>query len=471
MLRPRTERNGTKRGKEDARMSDMPVHTGLSRQRIRAVLAVTLATATVSFDGSIPNVALPTIAHELGVPGSSVVSIISTYQLVLVITVLPFAALAERIGHRRTLRIGLVLFIAGGLLCTIARTLPVLIALRVCQSLGAAALMSVGAALIRSLYPPEWLGRGLALNTLILSAAMWLAPTIGGLMLSVLPWYWLFAIGVPTTVAALLLSGMIPESERQDTPFDIPGALYCMASFGLVFAAIESAVHGAAPLLTALLIGLGVPVAVRFVRRELRVTVPILPLDLLRRPVIALSVGGGMLAFIASTSLLVTLPFRLHDQFGFSTSATGAILAAWPLMGMLCAPTAGILSDRVPAPILGAFGMTVATIGAVLLALLPEGANGFDISWRLAVCTAGYAFYVSPTFRLVVNAAPPARVASAGSLMTTGRMGGQTLGATASGMMLALGIGQGAAPAAIAAVLFFLAGVIGMIRLSPGIRD
>ena len=180
---------------------------------------------------------------------------------------------------------------------------------------------------------------------------------------------------------------------------------------------------------------------------------------------IALSVGGAMLTFIASTSILITLPFRLHGQFGFSTAATGAILAAWSLTMMFCAPSAGILSDRVPAPVLGAFGMIVATIGALLLALLPEGANGFDISWRIAVCAAGYAFYVSPSFRMVVNAAPPARVASAGSLMTTARMSGQTLGATASATMLALGIGQGAAPAAIAAALFFIAGVLGIVRL------
>lgn len=452
-------------------MSDTPARTGLPRQRIWAVLAVTLATATVSFDGSIPNVALPTIARELGVPGSSAVSLISTYQITLVITLLPFAALAERIGHRRTLRIGLLLFVAGGLLCTLARTLPVLIALRVCQSLGAAAVLSVGAALIRSLYPPRWLGRGLALNTLVSTAAMSLAPTIGGLMLAVLPWYWIFAIGVPTAVAALLLSGIVPESAKRDTPFDVRGAIYCMASFGLLFAAIESAVHGAAPLVTALLIALGVPVAVRFVRRELRATVPILPLDLLARPMVALSVGGAMLTFIASMSILVTLPFRLHEQLGFGTSATGAILAAWALTMMFCAPTAGILSDRVPAPILGAFGMTVATVGAVLLALLPDGANAFDVSWRISVCAAGYAFYVSPTFRMVVNAAPPARVASAGSLMTTARMSGLTLGATASASMLALGIGQGAAPAAIAALLFFTAGVLGIIRLSPGMRN
>jgi DHA2 family multidrug resistance protein-like MFS transporter len=451
-------------------MSDTPVRRGLPRQRIRAVLAVTLATATVSFDGSIPNVALPTIARELGVAGSSAVSIISTYQITLVVTLLPFAALAERIGHRRTLRIGLMLFIAGGLLCTLARTLPVLVALRICQSLGAAAVLSIGAALIRSLYPPEWLGRGLALNTLISTATMSLAPTVGGLMLSVLPWYWLFAIGVPTTVAALLLCGIIPESEKRDTPFDIPGAIYCMASFGLVFAGIESAVHGAAPLLTAALFGLGVPVAVRFVQRELRAPLPILPLDLLQRPMIALSVGGAMLTFIASTSVLVTLPFRLYGQFGLGTAATGAILATWSLTMMFCAPTAGILSDRVPATVLGAFGMAVATTGALLLALIPEGAKGFDISWRIAVCAAGYAFYVSPTFRMVVNAAPPARVAPAGSLMTTARMSGQALGATASATMLALGIGQGAAPAAIAAVLFLVAGVLGLIRLAPGMR-
>lgn len=452
-------------------MSDTPARTPRPQHRIAAVLAVTLATATVSFDGSIPTVALPTIARELGVAGSSAVALISIYQIVLVMTLLPLAALAQRIGHRRMLRAGLLLFITGGLLCTLARTLPALIALRVCQALGAAAILSVGAALIRSIYPPRWLGRGLALNTAVTTAATALAPTVGGLLLSALPWYWLFALGIPSTAAALLLCTAVPESKPHDTPFDTRGALYCMASFGLLFAGIESLVHGAAPLLTLLLFGAGVPVMLRFVQRELRATLPILPLDLLRRPMIALSVGGAMLSFVAAAGLLVTLPFRLHQQFGFSVAATGAILASWPLAMMLCAPTAGMLSDRIPATVLGAGGMLLAAIGALLLALLPDTADAFAISWRLAVCAAGYGFYVSPTFRLVVNAAPRDRVASAGSLMTTGRMSGQALGATAAGALLALGLGLDAVPALGAAALFFVAGLLAILRRAPAAQD
>jgi MFS transporter, DHA2 family, multidrug resistance protein len=452
---------------EKAQMNDTPAETGMTRQRMLAVLTVTLATATVSFDSSIPNVALPTITRELGVAASAAVSIVATYQIILIMTLLPFAALAQRIGQRRTLRIGLVLFITGGILCTFARTLPILIALRACQALGAAAVISIGPALIRSLYPPQWLGRGLALNTVTSTAAMALAPTVGGLMLSTVPWYWLFVIGVPTTLASLLLSPLIPESEPNESAFDITGAIYCMASFGLIFGGTQSAAHSTDPRITALLFALGVPVSIRFVLRELRVPVPILPLDLLKQPLIALTVGSAMLVFVAATSLLITLPFRLQGQFGFSTSATGAILGSWALTMMLCAPSAGMLSDRVSATILGAVGLTVATIGAVLLFLLPATATGFDISWRIAVCAAGYAFYVSPSFRLVVNAAPQERVAAAGSLMSTGRMTGQTLGATAAAAMLALGVGQGATPAAIAALLFFVAGVLGVIRRTP----
>lgn len=449
-------------------MSDRPAQAGIP---FWSVLAVTLATATVSFDSGIPNVALPTIAHELGVEGASAVSIVSIYQLVLVITLLPFAALSERIGHRRTLRIGVAIFICGGLLCALARSLPLLIALRVCQSLGAAAILSVGAALIRSLYPPQWLGRGLALNTLITTATMALAPTLGGLLLPILPWYCLFAIGVPTATIALLMSPLIPESLPRDTPFDITGAVFCMLSFGLVFAGIESAVHNAKPLFIALLLGIGVPVMIFFVRRELRVAIPILPLDLLRQPVIALSVSGAMLNFLASMSILVILPFRLHEQFGFSTAATGAILGIWALALMMCAPSAGMLSDRIASTTLGAAGTVVAAVGAVLLALLPDQPSEFDVSWRLAVCAGGYAFYASPTFRMVVNVAPQARAASAGSLMTTARMCGQTLGATAAGAMLALGIGHGPAPALIAAALFITVATLTLLAGSYRTQD
>lgn len=452
-------------------MSDKPVVAAPPRLQLWPVVALTLATATVSFDNGIPNVALPTIARELGVAGASAVSIVSIYQLVLVITLLPFAALSERFGNRRMLRIGLILFIVGGVLCALARSLPALIVLRSCQALGAAAILSVGAALIRSLYPQQWLGRGLAANTLISTATMALAPALGGMLLPVLPWYLLFAIGVPTASIALLMSHIIPESERRATPFDIAGAIYCMLSFGLVFSGIESVVHDAGLKITLLLLGLGVPMAIFFVRRELRVAVPILPLDLFRQPIIALSVGGAMLNFIASTSILVVLPFRLHEQFGFSTTAIGAILAVWALALMLCAPTAGILSDRIPAPTLGGAGMAVATLGALLLALLPDNASEFEVSWRLAICAAGYAFYASPTFRMVINAAPRARVASAGSLMTTARMSGLTLGATAAGAMLALGIGNSAIPALIAAALFVVIGVLCLVGRSCRTED
>jgi len=113
----------------------------------------------------------------------------------------------------------------------------------------------------------------------------------------------------------------------------------------------------------------------------------------------------------------------------------------------------------------------VSTIGALCLAMLPADANGFDISWRIAVCAAGYAFYVSPTFRLVLNAAPTSRVASAGSLMATVRMSGQTLGATTAATMLALGLGNGPAPAITAAVLFFVAGLMAIINRASSKLD
>ena len=441
-----------------------------ARPRLRSVVAISLATGTVSLDGGIPNVALPTIAHELGIAGSSAVMIVTVYQLVLVMTLMPLAALGDRIGHRRLLRFGLVLFATAGLLCTFAKSLPMLLLLRAAQAVGSAAVLSVGTAVIRSIYPSAWLGRGLGVNTVIVTSTLALAPTLGGLMLSVLSWNWLFAAAIPMALLSLALSQTIPESDPHDAPYDVVGAMLCAAMFGLVIFGSETIVHGESPAIAIALIGIGALVGFRFVRRELGNPLPILPLDLLRVPMLAIAIAAAQLNFIGSGSLMLTLPFRLQHDYGFSPSLVGAILATWPFTIMIVAPFAGFLSDRIFAPVLGSFGTVLMIAGLVLLAMLPEHPGPITISWRLAIYAAGYSFFVAPTFRLIVNAAPADRAAAAGSLAATNRLTGQTFGASLAAGMLALGVGTGAIPPLLTAALAVVASILGIVQMMPSIR-
>ena len=166
-----------------------------------------------------------------------------------------------------------------------------------------------------------------------------------------------------------------------------------------------------------------------FVRREKGETRPILPIDLLDRPVISLSVIGAFTAFTASMTLLISTPFRLHD-LGFTAAEIGAAIAPWPLTNMIVAPLAGWLSDRVPAGVLGGIGMAVSIAALLLLAFMPADPSYFDVAWRMALCGSGFGTFLPPNARLIIGSAPRERAAAAGGLVSTTRLVGQTTGAT-----------------------------------------
>ncbi|MBN8807262.1 MAG: MFS transporter [Sphingomonas sp.] len=440
-------------------------------RRYAAIGALCCGTALIIIDGGIANVALPTIARDLHTDQSSVVAIVTVYQLMLVMLLLPFAGLGERIGLKRTYQIGQMIFTVATLLCFFAKSLPFLLIVRAAQAIGAAGALSVSSALIRATYPAKQLGRGLGINSVIVSSSAAAAPTIGGLVLGVAPWPWVFACAIPFALLSLILGRALPNPPPRHAHFDVLGAVMCAAMFGLVIGGTESAVHGNSPVISAAIVLTGALVGYYFVRREKGDTNPILPLDLLARPVIALSVIGAYTAFIASMTLLLSTPFRLTHEFGFTAVQVGAAIAPWPLTNMIVAPLAGWLSDRIPAGLLGGIGMTISVTALLLIALLPAHPSYFDIAWRMALCGSGFGTFLPPNARLIIGSAPRERAAAAGGLISTVRLCGQTTGATVVAALLALGIGSGNVPPFVSVGLAVVAGLCSLSRLRPSIRN
>jgi DHA2 family multidrug resistance protein-like MFS transporter len=439
-------------------------------RRYVAIAAMSFGSALVIIDGGVANVALPTIARDLGVGQSAVVSVVTVYQVMLVMLLLPFAGLGERIGLKTAYQAGQAIFTIATILCFFAKSLPFLLIVRAAQALGAAGVLSVSSALIRQIYPSNQLGRGLGVNAVVVTSSAAIAPTIGGLILSIAPWPWVFASAVPFALASLALGRAIPNPRARHATFDVFGAVLCAAMFGLVIGGLESMVHGDSPVVSAAIVAVGVVVGIYFVRRERGEPNPILPIDLLVRPVLALSAIGGFVAFTASMTLLISTPFRLH-ALGFSAAAIGAAIAPWPLTNMFVAPVAGLLSDRVPAGLLGGIGMIVSVAALLLIGFMPAHPTYFDVAWRMALCGSGFGTYLPPNARLLVGSAPRERAAAAGGLVSTVRLAGQTTGATLVAALLALGIGQGPTPALIAAGLALVAGLCSIARLRPSIRN
>ena len=440
-------------------------------RRYAAIAALGFGTALVIIDGGVANVALPTIARDLRVEPSSVVAIVTVYQLMLVMLMLPFAGLGERIGLKRMYQIGQLVFTVATLLCFFAKSLPFLLVVRTAQAVGAAGALAVASALIRQTYPAQQLGRGLGINSVVVSSSAAAAPTIGGLVLAVAPWPWVFASAIPFAIASLLLGRALPDTPARDTPFDVLGAVMCAAMFGLVIGGAESAVHGDSPIVSAAIVLLGAAVGVIYIRRERATPSPILPVDLLGRPVVALSTMGGFAAFVASMTLLLSTPFRLTHEYGFTAAAVGAAIAPWPLTNMIVAPLTGWLSDRVPAGLLGGIGMAISIVALLLIAFMPADPGYFDIAWRMALCGSGFGTFLPPNARLIIGSAPRSRAAAAGGLVSTVRLVGQTTGATLVAALLAVGAGAGKAPPLVAAGLALVAGLCSLARLRPSVRD
>lgn len=449
-------------------MSAAPTHGGLPPpRRAWAMLTTSLAVAMAVLDGSIANVALPAIARDLAVSPAEAVWVVNAYQLTITVLLLPLSSLGDSFGYRRVYALGLALFTVASLGCALADSLTALAAARVVQGIGAAGIMSVNAALVRHTYPTDKLGRGVGVIALVVAGSAALGPSVAAGILSLGPWPWLFTVNLPLGVLALALWRTLPPTPGSRHPFDIASALLNAATFGLFILAIDGLGQGERHEVVALEAGGAVLAGFLLVRRELGRPNPLLPVDLLRIPIFALSISTSVCAFAAQMLAYVALPFYLQDVLGLTQVETGLLMTPWPATIMIVAPIAGRLADRYPSGLLGGIGMAVFAAGLVMLALLPPDPAPLAIMVRMAICGLGFALFQSPNNRTIIGAAPLHRSGGASGMLGTGRLTGQTTGTALvavifslfaqDGALLSVAVGAGFALAAMAASLLRLA--------------
>lgn len=435
-------------------------------RRVWAVVATGLSIMMAVLDGAMTNIALPTIARDFGTTPAASIWVVNGYQLAVTVSLLPLAALGESAGYRRVFRAGLVLFLMSSVLCTLAPSLPALVGARVMQGFGAAGIMSVNAALLRHIHPRHALGRGIGINAMIVGTASAAGPTVASAILAVGHWHWLYAVNIPMVLVALLLSRHLPLVTGSGRAFDWTSTALNALTLGLFVSAIGSAAHGQQGWLVVLQVLAAIVLGVYFVRLQLRLPAPVLPVDLLRIPVFALSIATSVLSFIGQMLAYVSLPFHIQGTLGRTVVETGVLMTPWPVCTALMAPIAGRLADRYPAGLLGSIGLSVMAIGLLLLAALPPQPGSFDIAWRMAVCGLGFGFFQTPNNRAILMTAPIERSGSAGGMLSTARLVGQTTGAALVALMFAgLGSSGSVAPLLLGAGCAVFGAVASGLRL------
>jgi DHA2 family multidrug resistance protein-like MFS transporter len=408
-------------------------------RRWQAAIAVWLAIAMCVLDSAIANVALPTIAHDFGAAPSDAIWIVNAYQLAIVITLLPLASLGDIIGYRRIFRAGLILFTIASLACAASHSMATLTLARTLQGLGAAGVMSVNGALVRHIYPHAKLGQGIGFNAMVVSASSAIGPTVAAGILALGPWQWLFGVNIPIGLAALAVGwGALPLNQLSERRFDWLSAALNAFTFGLVFSGVDILTRTRARLIGAAEAAAGLIVGALLVVRELGQPRPLVPVDLLRNPIFALSVATSIASFSAQMLAFVALPFRFENTLHYDQVATGLLLTPWPAAVGVMAPIAGWLADRLSTAVLCAVGLATFCAGLVALALLPAAPNPFEIGWRMALCGVGFGLFQSPNNRMMLTAAPRERAGAAGGMLGTARLTGQTLGAVLTAIFLHL---------------------------------
>lgn len=408
--------------------------SSFSFRKYAAVLAILIVLIMTVLDVTVVNVALPVMASDFVISDSYAVWIVTIYQLVITMLLLPLSSYGDIHSYRRCFLIGVVIFTLSSALCALSDSFAMIIAARALQGIGAACVMGVNIALTRLIYPRNVLGRGLALNAMVIAIATAAGPTIAGAVLSIASWHWLFLINIPFGIVAFIIGKrLLPENpEKKSSPkFDWTSAAENVVVFGLIFLAIGNFARHGDVVVNTCMIAIGILVGIFYVRRQLHRESPMLPVDLFRIKLYTLSISTSVCSFIAQNLAMISLPFLLLNKYEFSEITTGLLMTPWPLATMIVSPIAARFVERHNPGRTAAAGMIVYAAGILLLLFAPaSGVSEWDIAWRMAICGIGFGLFQTPNNIVMVIATPIQRTGGAGGMQSTARLIGQTLGAT-----------------------------------------
>lgn len=424
-----------------AATADPAVTDGLAPpQRHWALAGLWIGMALSVLDSTIVNIALPSIARDLGASAAPVTWVVTAYQLAIMMGLLPVSALGEWLGYRQVYVGGLILFVVTSLACALSTSLEALVLFRFLQGLASAAMMGVNGALIRFTWPRALLGRGIGYNALVIAGTAAAGPALAALLLSLGRWPGLFLINIPTGLLSLGLAlAFLPRPAPSARSFDWPSALLCAAMFGGLFLTLSGAVHGAGvgPLLLMALPGAGA--AAWLFGRIGTNPRPLVPIDLIRQPALRRAYAASLCAFAAQMCLLVALPFLLESRLHLDVVVVGLLVLPLPVGLAVTSPIAGRLADKAWSGSMSAVGLCIL---AGCLLLMAAALSVFPALPALALAMGlggiGFGLFQTPNNHVMLRTAPLDRAGAAAGMLSLSRLLGQGCGALLAALSLRL---------------------------------
>jgi EmrB/QacA subfamily drug resistance transporter len=398
-----------------------------------------LILAAVSFgmfmtllDVTIVNIAIPAIIGDLNTTVTTVSWVVNAYSLALAVLFLSMGRFGDKFGLKRVFLFGLAVFSIFSLACGLAPSVHWLIAFRVGQGIGGAAMAPISLAILFTVFPRHQQGMAVGLWGGLGAVAAAIGPTLGGVLSQYASWHWVFLINVPIGAIALAICWwVVPKGRgrRTSTGIDAVGVVVSAAGlFCLVLALIEANTWGWTSPKTLGLFAVAVASGVLFVWWELRIPAPMFDFRLLR--IRSFTAANTTMLLVGATlgGGLFLLPIFLVSVLGYSEFQAALAITPMPFLGLILAPNIGRLVDRIGPRLPAAIGCAFFGVGMILLAQLGGESTVLSVGWRVAILGLGMGCVMPAASSAAMGSLPP-QVSGVGSgALNTLRQVGMSLG-------------------------------------------
>jgi EmrB/QacA subfamily drug resistance transporter len=418
-------------------MQDQPIDY---TRKWYVMAAVSMGIFLSTIDGSIVNVALPTLVHAFNTEFAVVQWVVLAYLLTVSTLILSMGRWGDMVGKKPLYAIGFVIFTLGSVMCGLSPAIYWLIGFRVLQAVGAAMMMALGMAIVTEAFPPAERGKALGISGSIVSIGIVAGPVLGGIIIGALSWHWIFFVNLPIgIVGSLMVARFVPDHKPSGGQrFDYLGAstlFVSLIAFLLALTIGESI--GFAEISVLLLFAISLLFLILFVIIEKRSRQPMIDLSLFQNKLFSVNLITGFISFLSIAGTVILMPFYLENVLGYDPGAVGLLLAIVPIAMGLAAPIAGSLSDRIGTRPITVFGLFVLVIGYYLVSTLTTQTTSLGYILRFMPIGIGMGVFQSPNNSAIMGAAPRARLGVASGLLAITRTVGQITGIAAMGAMWA----------------------------------
>jgi EmrB/QacA subfamily drug resistance transporter len=402
--------------------------------------AVAMGVFLATIDGSIVNVALPTLVNAFGSDFAVVQWVVLAYLLTVTTLMLSMGRLGDMIGKKPLYTVGFVIFTVGSVLCGLSPSIYWLIAFRVLQAVGAAMLMALGLAIVTEAFPPSERGKALGISGSMVSIGIVVGPVLGGLLIGGLSWHWIFFVNLPVgIVGTWMVIRFVPAFKPPGGQrFDLAGALTLFISLMALLMGLTSGQRTGfgQPSTLALLATWLVFLAI-FVAIEWKSPQPMIDLRLFKNRLFDINLITGFITFISLSGTIILMPFYLENVLGYDPRSVGFLLAIVPIAVGVTAPVSGVLSDRLGTRPLTVVGLLILMFGFLAVSTLSIETTALGYVLRFLPIGVGIGVFQSPNNSAIMGAVGRRQLGIVSGLLSVTRTLGQTTGIAALGALWA----------------------------------